>query len=168
MLDMKVLAVVGGAALAIGLAGGGAGAWKARGWQADRDISNLESKYAQAQAASSEQARTKERELQQIADELRAKVPDEDAKTNADFVAASGSADGVRDAARLYAAGASCDTAAEQRGKAASKAAGVLSDMLAECSAEKSAMAREAEEYRKAGLRCEAQYDGVRAATLKQ
>lgn len=162
IIDMKAVLIAAGAAFAVGLAAGGSGAWIARGWKADSAMSDLQATYARAYAASSEQAREKESTLQKIADDLRAKVPDEDAKTNADAVAADGSADGVRDAARVLAAGVSCNTAAEQRGKTATSAAGVLSDLLAECSATKSAVAREAEQYRNAGLRCEAQYDRIR------
>lgn len=168
IFDLKTTLLTGGAALAIGVVIGGAGAWAARGWQADRDLSGLRSTYDRAYAASSEQARAKESELQSIADQLRARVPDEDSKTNSDGAAADGSVDSLRRAAGVYAAAASCNPSAQQRGQAATKAAGLLSDLLAECSATKSAVAREADESYKRGLRCEAQYDGIRSATLKQ
>lgn len=168
IFDLKTSLLAGGAALAIGLFIGGAGAWTARGWQADADLSELRSTYDRAYAASSEQARAKESELKSIADELRARVPDEDAKTNADVAAADHSAGGLRQAAGVYAASASCNTAAEQRGKTATKAALVLSDLFAACSTAKQRVDATADESYKRALRCEAQYDRVRGETLKR
>lgn len=168
IFDLKTTLLAGGAALAIGLFVGGAGAWAARGWQADKDLAELRSTYDRSYAASSEQARAKESELQSIAEQLRAKVPDEDAKTKADAAAADGSVDSLRRAAGVYAASASCDTSAQQRGQAAAKAAGLLSDLLAECSATKSEMGKAFDESYKRALRCEAQYDGIRSATMNQ
>lgn len=164
ILDLKTTLLAGGAALAIGLSVGGIGAWAARGWQADRDLSGLRSTYDRAYAASSEQARAKESELQSIADDLRARVPDEDLQTDTDRAAADASADGLRIAAGVYAAAAGCNPAIEQRGKAATSAAGLLSDLLAECSATKSAVASAADESYKRALRCESQYDHTRDA----
>jgi hypothetical protein len=164
IFDLKAALLVGGAALVIGLSMGGVGAWKVRGMQADRDLSGLRSTYDRAYAASSEQARAKESELQAIADELRTRVPDEDAKTDTDHAAADASADGLRIAAGMYAAAASCNAATEQRGKAATSAAMVLSDLLAACNAGKSAVAATADESYKRALRCEGQYDRTRDA----
>jgi len=168
IFDLKTTLMAGGAALAIGLFVGGVGAWTARGWQADKDLSGLRSTYDRAYAVSSEQARAKEYELQSIADQLRARVPDEDAKTKADAAAADGSVDSLRRAAGVYAAAASCNPATEQRGQAATKAAGLLSELLAECSATKSELAKASDESYKRALRCEAQYDGVRSAVMNQ
>lgn len=168
ILDLKTTLLAGGAALAIGLSVGGFGAWTARGWKADRDLSGLRSTYDRSYASSSEQARAKESELQSIAEDLRTRVPDEDLQTDNDRAAADASADGLRESAREYAATAGCNPAAEQRGKAATSAAGLLSDLLAECSATKSAVAAAADESYKRAIRCEAQYDRVRSATLKQ
>lgn len=168
IFDLKSTLLAGGAALAIGLFVGGASAWTARGWQADADLSELRSTYDLAYAASSEQARAKESELQSIADDLRARVPDEDIKTDNDRAAADASAGSLQRAAGVYAASASCNTAAEQRGKTATSAAMVLSDLFAECSAAKQRVEETADDSYNRALRCEAQYDGIRGATLKQ
>lgn len=168
IFDLKTTLLAGGAALAIGLFVGGAGAWKARGWQADADLSDLRSTYDRAYAASSEQARAKEAELQSIADDLRSRVPDEDAKTNADIAAAGSSADSLRLAAGVYASATRCDASAEQRGTTATKAAMVLSDLFAACSAAKQRVEETADDSYKRALRCEAQYDGTRSAIMNQ
>ncbi|MEG0064748.1 MAG: DUF2514 family protein [Pseudomonas sp.] len=168
IFDYKTTIIAAGAALAIGAVIGAAGAWDARGWQADRDLSDLRSTYDRAYAASSELARAKESELQTIADQLRARVPDEDAKTHADLASADDSAVRLRDTAAAYAAAASCDTSAEQRGKTATKAAMVLTDLFEECRAAKQQVEATADDSYNRALRCEAQYDRVRDATLKQ
>jgi hypothetical protein len=168
IFDLKSTLLLGGVALAIGVLIGATGAWTARGWQADADLSGLRSTYDRAYAESSEQARAKESELQSIADELRARVPDEDAKTHADLASADVSAVSLRDTATAYAAAASCDTSAEQRGQTATKAAMVLTDLFEECRAAKQQVEAAADDSYNRALRCEAQYDRVRDATLKQ
>jgi len=164
IFDFKMTFLAGGAALAIGLFVGGAGAWTARGWQADADLSELRSTYDRAYAASIEQARAKESELQSIADELRAKVPDEDAKKNADLASADASGIGLHNAATAYAAATRCDTSAEQRGKTTTKAAMVLTNLFEECRAAKQQVEATADDSYSRALRCEAQYDQVREA----
>jgi len=164
IFDLKTTILAGGAALTIGLFVGGAGAWKARGWQADADLSELRSTYDRAYAASSEQARAKESELQSIVDELRVKVPDEDAKTNADLADADASGVGLHNAATAYAATANCNSPAEQRGKTATQAAMVLTDLFEECRAAKQQVEATADDSYSRALRCESQYDQVRQA----
>lgn len=168
ILDMKLVALVGASSLAIGLVVGGAGAWATRGWKADEAMAELVSTYNKSYAASSEQARAKESNLQKIADELRARVNDEDSKTNSAATALDATSGSLRDAASVYAASANRLATAEQRSKAAIKAAGVLSDLYGACIATKSEVAKFADESYKRGTRCEAQYDAVRSDSMKR
>lgn len=127
-------------------------------------LANADQQLLQAKglAAETAKARTTEQDWQthsnQVGNDARARS----AAAAADGVVADGAADGVRVAADKLAATASdvsCDTGAVRRGAAATRAAGLLSDMLKRADERAGVLAKIADESRIAGEACERKYD---------
>lgn len=160
IIDLKVTMIAAGIALAVGASS----AWVVRGWKADATLSDLQATYARSYATSSEEARAKEAQLQKISEDLQARVKDENEKINADSSAAGASGISLHNAATSYAAAASCDSSAQQRGQTATQAALVLSELFESCRAAKQLVEATADDSYNRALRCESQYDQIRHA----
>lgn len=109
-------------------------------------------------------ARAEEQRRAQAQEEARAHAHEE--RTIADTGAAGADAAGqrLRDDAEKLAASVSCpgtDTAAIARGQAATRAAMVLSDLLARADARAGELAKAYDRARIAGLACEASYNAL-------
>lgn len=109
-------------------------------------------------------ARAEEQRRAQAQEEARAHAHEE--RTIADAGAAGADAAGqrLRDDATKFAATISCpatDTAAIARGQAATRAAMVLSDLLARADARAGELAKAYDRARIAGLACEASYNAL-------
>ncbi|MBA1195527.1 DUF2514 domain-containing protein [Pseudomonas plecoglossicida] len=117
-----------------------------------------------AQVLGERNARAEEQRRAQAQEEARAHAHEE--RTIADAGAAGADAAGqrLRDEAAKLAATISCpatDTAAIARGQAATRAAMVLSDLLARADARAGELAKAYDLARVAGSQCENEYDGI-------
>ncbi|MBS3183771.1 DUF2514 domain-containing protein [Pseudomonas sp. PCH44] len=109
-------------------------------------------------------ARQEEQRRAQAQEEARAHAQEE--RTIADVGAAGADAAGqrLRDEGAKFAATISCpgtDTAAVARGQAATRAAMVLSDLLARADARAGELAKAYDQARIAGLQCQREYEGL-------
>lgn len=149
--------IAGGLAIGVGFAGG----WVVRGWLADADLLALRGTFDRAVIAAQEDARADERRMQAEINEIA--VGARNASKEIDLAAgyAGVVSDGVQQAASAYASAATCDPGVADRGKAATQAAMVLSDMLGVCSATATRVAESAERFRVAGESCERAYDAL-------
>lgn len=110
-------------------------------------------------------AREEEQRRAQAQEEARAHAQEERTIADAGATGADAAGQRLRDAAASLATTVSCpatDTAAIARGQAATRAAMVLSDLLARADARAGELAKAYDRARIAGLTCEASYDGLR------
>lgn len=139
----------------IGAVLGGLGAWHFRGVEADRDLLELRKTFDTAVIAAQASAREDEQRMQREANKLGEEAR-KDAKTIDDKAVAVGDLTGrLQHAATVYASTAACDPGVARRGAAATSAAMVLSDMLGQCVAETTKLAKSADTSRLAGSTCE-------------
>lgn len=119
---------------------------------------------AKGLAAATTVNRTEEQRRQTAVNEVSTDARTQTATATAAGVAADAIDVGVRDSARKLAAGASCapgDTGAAERGKAATRAAMVLSDLFQRADQRAGELAKTYDAARIAGLACEAAYDSL-------
>lgn len=142
-------------------------------YQHGRSVERAEAEAASAQRDSGDRlaealgeraARAEEQRRAQAQEEAR--VHAQEQRTAADAAAAGADAAGKRlhNEATKFAAAVSCpgsDTAALARGQAATRAAMVLSDLLARADARAGELAAAYDKARIAGLACEASYNGL-------
>lgn len=117
-----------------------------------------------AEVIGEREARQEEQRRATAQEETRAHAQEE--RTTADAGAAGADAAGqrLRDDGAKFAAAISCpgtDTAAVARGQAATRAAMVLSDLLARADARAGELAKAYDQARIAGLACEASYNAL-------
>lgn len=143
-------------------------------YQHGRSVARTEAGQISAQRDSSDRlaevvgergAREEEQRRAKAQEEARAHAQEE--RTIADAGAAGADAAGqrLRDEASKLAATVSCtgtDTAAVARGQAATRAAMVLSDLLARADERAGELAKGLDQARVAGFQCEAEYDSLR------
>lgn len=109
-------------------------------------------------------ARAEEQRRAVAQEEARVHAQEQRTTADADAAGADASGQRLRHEARKLAAAVSCsptDTAAVERGKAATRAAMVLSDLLARADARAGELAAAYDQARIAGLACEASYNGL-------
>ncbi|OCT30047.1 DUF2514 domain-containing protein [Pseudomonas putida] len=109
-------------------------------------------------------ARAEEQRRAQAQEEASAHAQEQRRTADADAAGADASGQRLRHEARNLAAAVSCsptDTAAVERGKAATRAAMVLSDLLARADDRAGELAAAYDKARIAGLACEASYNGL-------
>ncbi|MBH3460283.1 DUF2514 domain-containing protein [Pseudomonas putida] len=109
-------------------------------------------------------ARQEEQRRALAQEEARAHAQEQRTTADADAAGADASGQRLRHEARNLAAAVSCsptDTAAVERGKAATRAAMVLSDLLARADDRAGELAAAYDKARIAGLACEASYNGL-------
>ena len=109
-------------------------------------------------------AREQEHQRAQAQEEARAHGHEERSIANAGAVDADASGQRLRDDGAKFAAAVSCpgtDTAAVARGQAATRAAMVLSDLLARADARAGELAKAYDQARIAGQLCEASYNAL-------
>ncbi|WP_122563922.1 DUF2514 domain-containing protein [Pseudomonas viridiflava] len=114
---------------------------------------------AQAVAATTTEYRTEEQRRQSAANQVANDARQEQAVAIADAVVADAAGDRLRNEAGKLAASASCvpsDPGIADRGKNATRAAMVLSDLLSRADARAGDLARYADQLRVAGQACEA------------
>lgn len=131
--------------------------WQAR-W-AVRDAGDQQA-WAQAEA----QARQEEQRRAAAQEEVRANAREQEQTADAGAAGADAAGQRMRDDAAKFAATVSCpatDTAAIARGQAATRAAMVLSDLLARADARAGELAKAYDRARIAGLACEATYTAL-------
>ncbi|MNJ22275.1 hypothetical protein D3C77_166430 [compost metagenome] len=131
--------------------------WQAR-W-ADRNAGDQ-----QSWALAESQARQEEQRRASAQEEARAHAKEEHRVADVGAADADAAGQRMRDDAAKFAAGVSCpasDTAAIARGQAATRAAMVLSDLLARADARAGELAKAYDRARIAGLACEASYTAL-------
>lgn len=109
-------------------------------------------------------ARQQEHQRAQAQEEARDHGHEERSIANAGAIDADASGQRLRDEGAKFAAAVSCpgtDTAAVARGQAATRAAMVLSDLLARADARAGELAKAYDRARIAGLACEASYNAL-------
>lgn len=109
-------------------------------------------------------ARAEEQRRAKAQEEARAHAHEERTITDAGAAGADAAGQWLRDDATKFAATVSCtgtDTAALARGQAATRAALVLSDLLARADARAGELAKAYDRARIAGLTCEASYNAL-------
>jgi len=132
-------------------------AWE-KSW-AERDKADSDAR-AQAEVAAREEEQRRAAAQQKAKDDAQK----EQKTAVADAAGANAAGERLRDEARQFAAGVSCpgpDSSAIARGKAATGAAMVLSDLLARADARAGELAKAYDEARIAGVACEASYDAL-------
>lgn len=153
---MTTTFTLAGAALVAGLVLGGSAAWKIQsGRLADERLA-----HAQAVAAASEKARSRERELQDAADQAQKEA--DALRVERDRIAADAAtaAQRLRDANRRTGACQAASTAAER--KAADEAANLRAELLGELDQMAEQISRFADDAHQAGLICQRLYEGAR------
>jgi hypothetical protein len=133
--------------------------WQAR-W-ADRDAGDK-----QAWALEEARARSEEQRRAAAQEEVRANAREQEHIAAVDGTGADTVGQRMRDEAARYATTAgkcAADTAAATRGQAATRAAMVLSDLLARADARAGELAKAYDRGRIAGLACEASYSALRS-----
>ena len=111
-------------------------------------------------------ARQQEHQRAQAQEEARAHGHEERSIANAGAIDADASGQRLRDDGANFAAAVSCpgtDTAAVARGKAATRAAMVLSDLLARADARAGELAKAYDQARIAGEQCQSEYQALKA-----
>ncbi|WP_296267730.1 DUF2514 domain-containing protein [Pseudomonas sp. UBA6562] len=114
-----------------------------------------------AEALAQRSARHEEQRRAQAQEEVKAHAHEQTQVAAADAAGADAAGERLRHAAGQFAAGVGClgtDTAAVARGQAATRAAMVLSDLLARADARAGELAKAYDRARVAGLACEASY----------
>ncbi|MGW7235737.1 DUF2514 domain-containing protein [Pseudomonas fulva] len=109
-------------------------------------------------------ARQQEHQRAQAQEEARAHAYEQHLVADADAAGADASGQRLHDDGAKFAAAVSCpgtDTAAVARGKAATRAAMVLSDLLARADARAGELAKAYDQARIAGQLCEASYNAL-------
>ncbi len=117
---------------------------------------------AQAVATTTTEYRTEEQRRQKAANQVANDARQEQTAAIADAVVADAAGDRLRSEAGKLAASASCvpsDPGIADRGKNATRAAMVLSDLLSRADARAGELARYADQLRVAGRTCEVSYD---------
>ncbi|AGN83332.1 DUF2514 domain-containing protein [Pseudomonas putida] len=132
--------------------------------EARTELSDYRLQVSERDRRAAAQARTEEHRIADAQQEARVKVHED--RTIADAGAAGADAAGqrLRDDGAKFAAAISCpgpDTGAIARGKAATRAAMVLSDLLARADARAGELAKAYDRARIAGLACEASYNAL-------
>lgn len=126
---------------------------------------------AQAVATTTIEYRTEEQRRQKAANQVANDARQEQTAALADAAGADAAGDRLRSEAGKLAASASCvpsDPGIADRGKTATRAAMVLSDLLSRADARAGDLARYADQLRVAGQACEASYNASsRAASFK-
>ncbi|MBA1222615.1 DUF2514 domain-containing protein [Pseudomonas fulva] len=113
-------------------------------------------------------ARQQEHQSAQAQDEARAHAYEQHQAADADAADADAAGQRLRNESAKLAAAISCpgtDTAAVARGQAATRAAMVLSDLLARADARAGELAKAYDQARIAGVQCEREYDGMRSVS---
>ncbi|MCD5994130.1 DUF2514 domain-containing protein [Pseudomonas sp. CDFA 602] len=116
---------------------------------------------SQAVASTTTEYRTEEQRRQSAANQVANNARQEQASAISDAAVADSAGDRLRVEAGKLAASASCvpgDTGTAERGKNATRAAMVLSDLLGRADARAGELARYADQLRIAGQACEASY----------
>lgn len=151
--------------------------WGAYDHGRDVERSGWEKRWAQrdaddggAAAAAQADARNEEQRRRSAQDEARENAQKEHTVAAADAAGADAAGQRLRDEARQLAAGASCGTsdhAAIARGQAATRAAMVLSELLARADARAGELAKAYDEARIAGQACERSYDALSRGSIR-
>ena len=131
-------------------------------WQ--KKWANQVSAQSQAVASTTTEYRTEEQRRQSAANQVANNARQEQASAVSDGVVADTAGDRLRVEAGKLAASASCvpsDTGTVERGKNATRAAMVLSDLLSRADARAGDLARYADQLRITGQACEAAYDSL-------
>ena len=162
MFDLKAIIIAAGIALAIGLGAGGYTAWQIRSTQADLDLLGLRKTFDDATAKANEESRRTEQALQLQINDLGKKARYEHDQIGRNDVAAADSTDGLLKAADKRFSAAACDPGVARRGKAATSAAFLYSQLLGESQQLAKGLAREADSARARGASCEVAYDLMR------
>ncbi|MCI8210791.1 hypothetical protein AUC61_14735 [Pseudomonas sp. S25] len=132
-------------------------AWQAK-WDKQGDVQ------AQAVAATTADYRTEEQRRQNAANQVANDARQEQAHALSDSAVADAAGDRLHIEAGKLAASASCstgDTGAAERGKTATRAAMVLSDLFQRADKRAGEMAKAYDSARIAGQACEAAYDAL-------
>jgi hypothetical protein len=119
---------------------------------------------AKGLAAATTKNRTEEQRRQSAVNEVSTDARTQITAATADAVTADAFDIGVHDSANKLAAGASCapgDSGATERGKAAARAAMVLSDLFQRADRRAGELAKAYDSARIAGLACEAAYEAL-------
>jgi hypothetical protein len=119
---------------------------------------------AKGLAAATTANRTEEQRRQSAVNEVSTDARTQTTAATADAVTADAAGDWLHDSANKLAAGASCgpsDTSATERGKAATRAAMVLSDLFQRADRRAGELAKAYDSARIAGLACEKTYDSL-------
>jgi uncharacterized iron-regulated membrane protein len=121
---------------------------------------------AKGLAAATTENRTEEQRRQTAVNQVMSDARKQQVAASNDGAGADAAGERVRDQAGKLAASASCtagDSGVAERGKAASRAAMVLSDLFQRADRRAGELARAYDSARIAGLACEAAYAGLRA-----
>ncbi|MBA1209392.1 DUF2514 domain-containing protein [Pseudomonas fulva] len=113
-------------------------------------------------------ARQQEHQRAKAQEEARAHAYEQHQAADADAAGADAAGQRLRDEGAKLAAAVSCpgtDTALVARGQAATRAAMVLSDLLARADARAGELAKAYDQSRIAGEQCEREYDGMRSVS---
>ncbi|KPB31518.1 putative prophage PSSB64-02 [Pseudomonas amygdali pv. sesami] len=132
-------------------------AWKAK-WAEEV------SAQSEAVATTTTEYRTEEQRRQKAANQVANDARQEQTAALTDAAVADAAGDRLRFEAGKLAAASSCapvDTGSAQRGKAATRAAMVLSDLLGRADARAGELAKAYDESRIAGLACERSYNSL-------
>lgn len=132
--------------------------------QAGQVSANRDSGDRLAEVLGERGARQQESQRAQAQEEARAHGHEERSIANAGAIDADASGQRLRDDGAKFAAAVSCsgtDTAAVARGQAATRAAMVLSDLLARADARAGELAKAYDQARIAGQLCEASYNAL-------
>lgn len=149
------------AGLIIGLAVGASGAWYVQGLRSSNTVSSLKESFEADKTKAREEGIAEGKRKQTLANDVAAQGRKDDEQIDKRADAAGSAAGGLQHDAAVYASAASCDPGIARRGEAATRAAGVLSDLLGQCGTAYSGMARIADQARARGLRCELIMDGL-------
>ncbi|MGE6562203.1 DUF2514 domain-containing protein [Pseudomonas hunanensis] len=132
--------------------------------EARTELSDYRLEVAERDRRAAAQARTEEYRIADAQQESRVKGHEERAIADAGAAGADAAGQRLRDDGAKFAAAISCpgtDTAAVARGQAATRAAMVLSDLLARADARAGELAKAYDQARIAGDLCEASYNAL-------
>lgn len=149
------------AGLIIGLAVGVSGAWYVQGLRSDKAVAKLTESFEAQKNKAREDGIAEGKRKQTLANDVAAQGRKDDVEIEKRGAAAATAAGGLQHDAAVYASASSCDPGIARRGEAATRAAGVLSDLLGQCGTAYTGMARIADQARARGLRCEQIMDGL-------
>lgn len=149
-------------ALVAGLLLGAGAAWKVQGYRWSLDVTKQASAFDAIRDKAREDGIAEGQRQQKAFEKIAEQGRKDDQKIDTNVAATGQSVDGLRNAAAVFAAGASCDPGIARRGEAATRAAGVLSDLLGKSLDRNRDLAEIADRARARGLRCEAAYEAIR------